>query len=185
MEPINWDAEQYRQSLEKKMKMPHSLSIIIPCYNEHKNISLLLEKIEEEITNDKFELILVDNGSTDQTQEAIKNALDKYSFLKLVIVEKNQGYGYGILEGLKRANGAFLGWTHADLQTHPRDIFRGIQKIFSEKNAKNIFLKGYRRRRPFKDNIFTWGMAVLLSLLFRCQLWENQRSTNYISSKFF
>ncbi len=167
------------------MKKPLDLSIVIPCYNEEKNISLLLEKIEREITNDKFELILVDNGSTDQTQETIKNALSKYSFLKLVIVEKNQGYGYGILEGLKRANGEFLGWTHADLQTHPRDIFRGIQKILSAKNAKNIFLKGYRRRRPFKDNIFTWGMAILLSLLFRCQLREINAQPTIFHRSFF
>ncbi len=167
------------------MKNFKTLSIVIPCYNEEKNISPLLEKIARESVDDGFELVLVDNGSTDQTQKIIQNVLSKYSFLKLVIVEENQGYGYGILKGLEEANGEFLGWTHADLQTHPKDIFKGSKEIFAEKYAENVFLKGHRQGRPLKDNIFTWGMAILLSCIFRCRLWEINAQPTIFHRSFF
>ena len=97
------------------------LSIIIPCYNESKNIPLILEKFESVIKRDDVEVILVNNGSTDNSQMVLDELLPKYPFSKVVKVEVNQGYGFGITSGLCEAKGEFIGYTHADMQTDPAD----------------------------------------------------------------
>ena len=80
------------------------------------------------------------------------------------------GYGGGILVGLSAATGDVLGWTHADLQTDPSDFLIGIKKFDNETGS--LFVKGLRKGRPFADYIFTFGMSVFESLLFRKVYWD-------------
>ena len=82
-------------------------SLIIPCYNEEKNLPLLLERCAKITKHNDVEIILVDNGSTDKSFEVLQNLLPKYRGCRVVRVEKNQGYGFGILAGLKSAKEKF------------------------------------------------------------------------------
>ena len=93
------------------------LSIVIPCYNESKSIPYLLEQFTEVIGTRDIEVILVDNGSVDETPAVLAALLPRYQFVKTTRVDKNQGYGFGILSGLRIGTGDFLGWMHADLQS--------------------------------------------------------------------
>ena len=77
------------------------LDIVVPCYNEEKNIPLILEKFNNVIKNEEIEVILVNNGSTDNSAKIFEDLLPKFSFARTVLVPVNQGYGYGILQGLK------------------------------------------------------------------------------------
>ena len=90
-------------------------SLIIPCFNEAKNIPLLLESCVGVAKVGEVEVILVDNGSTDDTPEVLAKALKDYPGCRSIRVDLNQGYGFGILAGLNCAEGDILGWTHADL----------------------------------------------------------------------
>ena len=91
--------------------MPNKLiSCVISCYNEEKNIAILLDQIKSNNLEKNFEFIIVNNGSTDNSSILIA----KHPFVKLVKVKKNEGYGNGILEGLNNASGEILAWTHAD-----------------------------------------------------------------------
>lgn len=138
-------------------------SLIIPCFNEGKNIPILLEKCKFIKDYENIELILVDNGSTDHTQMIIKQYINEMPYCKLVCIENNLGYGYGILSGLAEAKGEILGWTHADLQTDPRDILKGLE-LFNRDESLH-FVKGRRVNRPLKDAVFTVGMSIFESLL--------------------
>src|SRR3989338_8466712 len=100
------------------MKNP-VLSTIVPCYNEAANIPLILERFKQGIGKNEIEVILVNNGSTDDSKTVLTKMLPQYPFARSIDVAVNQGYGYGILSGLRQARGEFLGWTHADLQTDP------------------------------------------------------------------
>ena len=91
------------------------LSIIIPCFNEELSLNKLVNNCLEYINND-VEIILVDNGSTDNTFESLLSFSLPFNLIP-IRVEKNIGYGNGILCGLKEAKGEVLSWTHADLQT--------------------------------------------------------------------
>jgi glycosyltransferase involved in cell wall biosynthesis len=98
-------------------------SLIIPCYNEAKNIPLLLNRCREMIISKKVEVILVDNGSTDNTAQVLKELLPKFPGCISIHVNVNQGYGFGILCGLRAATGAIIGWTHADSQHYFPEFF--------------------------------------------------------------
>ena len=108
------------------------ISLVIPCYNEKQNLPRLIERCETLVSKHSIEVILVDNGSTDNSSEVI----EEYPFIKLVRIEKNQGYGYGIIQGLTQATGDILSWTHADLQTDPNDLIRGLVYFKTSKNPE-------------------------------------------------
>ena len=157
------------------------LSIVVPCYNEEKNIPLIVERFSEVIKRNDIEVILVDNGSNDNSAEVLANLVPKYSFLKTVKVEINQGYGYGILQGLKAATGKFIGWTHADMQTDPIDVIKALDLIEKEPADDKIFVKGNRKGRPLFDEFFTFSMGCFETLLLGEFLWDINAQPNIFS----
>lgn len=161
-------------------------SIVVPCYNERENIPLLLKAFSDSLGSRKdIEIIIVDNGSTDGSDEVICELLPQYSFAVKVTVEKNKGYGYGILSGLRVAKGDFLGWTHADLQTPPADVIRAIDLISRASVPEKTYVKGNRHGRAKSDTFFTFGMSVLELILTRKWLYDINAQPNLFSRSFF
>ena len=85
----------------------YDLSLIIPAYNEGGNLEVLFERLKP-LAKKNIEIIVVDNGSTDNTRELFQLQSEKGNDFQLVRLEKNQGYGGGILAGLKHANADIL-----------------------------------------------------------------------------
>jgi len=160
------------------------LSLIIPCYNEAANLPLLLQRCASLGESHDIEIILVDNGSTDSSPEVLKNLLPNYPHCRSVSVPVNQGYGYGVLSGLRAATGELLAWTHADMQTDPMDVLRGLE-IFNRHGSSNFYVKGRRIKRPLVDDFFTIGMSVFETLLLRARLWDINAQPNLFSRSFF
>jgi len=139
------------------------LSIVIPCFNESLSIKKLVDSCLKVIKNDT-EIILVDNGSTDETF----NTLKELSLPKNIIpirIDENIGYGNGILYGLNKAKGEVLSWTHADLQTDISDVFNGYNRYKTELINKKCMVKGERKNRNYFDFFFTFSMGVYCSLV--------------------
>lgn len=171
-------------------------SLVIPCYNEAANLPLLLERcagllaagqniaqgVAQDIAQD-IEIVLVDNGSTDNSPEVLSTLLPKYPGCRSVRVEHNQGYGFGILSGLRAAKGEILGWTHADMQTDPQDALRGLE-LFARHGGK-VFAKGRRYGRPLADTAFTVGMSVFESVLLGTRLWDINAQPTMFPRSFF
>lgn len=149
-------------------------SIIIPCYNEADNIEDLIRKIM--LLQDKYDLeyILVENGSKDGSRQYFTNYVEgKYKNIKVVYVDENKGYGYGIQEGIKLAAGEYVGWIHADLQVPPEvlcDFFEEVKKNCD--SAKPLFLKGRRTNRSIFDRFFTNGQSFFNTCLFKVKLYD-------------
>jgi len=149
------------------------LSVVIPCFNEAENIVLLLKELKEVFLTSKYniEVIVVDGCSTDDTNLLLKEEfrnLDKNIF-SLILMESQNGYGNDILEGLKKSRYEYLCWTHADLQTDPNDVIRGLEIIDSHAGGKQ-FIKGKRKYRPFFDLLLTYGMQVIVFFLLKVRL---------------
>ena len=144
------------------------LSIVVPCYNEAKSLKTVAEKFAHAFRNVDFELVMVNNGSTDNSAQVFAELFASgktFPFVKVVDVPLNQGYGYGILQGLKAASGDILGWTHADLQTDPGDVARAFMLMLNQKDPNKVLVQGRRLGRPLGDQFFTFAMQVLASVV--------------------
>jgi polyisoprenyl-phosphate glycosyltransferase len=139
------------------------LSIVIPCYNESDSINLLIDKLLKILKNN-IEIILVDNGSIDGTYNKLIS-LNLPKNIKVVRVIKNLGYGNGIIQGLKSTKGEIVAWTHADLQTDPRDVIKCYKEYEQDLIDKKCIVKGKRKKRSFKEQIITLGMSLYCSVI--------------------
>lgn len=160
------------------------LSIVVPCYNEEGNIPTLLEKFGGAVRGRDAEVVLVDNGSTDGTAGLLDRLLPEYPFARTVTVPVNQGYGYGILQGLKAARGDFLGWTHADLQTDPADVMKAYEILEERGWDKRIYVKGNRKGRRLFDRFFTAGMGVFETVYLGQRLYDVNAQPNLFAREF-
>lgn len=158
-------------------------SLVIPCYNEAENLPSLLKRCSALTKNSNIEIIIVDNGSTDKTEEVLQILLPNYPGIRSIRVSDNKGYGYGIICGLKAAVGNVLGWTHADMQADPQDFLEGLRII--EEHGSNVFVKGRRYGRPFMDTFFSLGMGIFETLLLFKPMWEINAQPTIFSRKFF
>lgn len=161
------------------------LSLIIPCFNEALNIPLLLKRCGEVISEENIEVIIVDNGSTDDTNKVLNNIAHKYPFIVRVRLKKNLGYGHGIITGLQNASGEIVGWTHADMQTDPADVLSGLSFFMNSDNPQNVFVKGKRYGRPYLDTIFTIGMSLFETVLLRKGMWDINSQPTLFHKDFF
>jgi glycosyltransferase involved in cell wall biosynthesis len=139
----------------------------------------------ESVNQLNIEIILVDNGSTDETPRILAELIKPYAFLRSVRVAKNQGYGFGILSGLTAAKGQYLAWTHADMQTDPADVLYGLEIINKTPLATHLFIKGQRCNRPFGDVFFTWGMGIFETLLLGVWLFDINAQPTIFPKSFF
>ncbi len=155
------------------MKQP-TLSVVLPCYNEAKSIPVILERFSQVIGNRPVELVLVNNGSFDNTAEVLKKELKnpKYKFARTVLVKKNQGYGYGIMFGLKHCNGDILSYTHADQQCDPNDVVRTYDELLKHSDKEKILIKGKRKQRVLSELIITTVFHIIASAIF-CRIFDD------------
>ncbi len=125
-----------------------SVSIVIPAYNEYQNLTILIKEINFSIENEFiYEIIVVDDNSSDKTQELTKE--EKFKNLKLIKNSKNFGQSYSILAGINEARYDTIITLDADLQNNPKDIIKLYKIYISNSNIKLV--GGIRNKR--KDNM--------------------------------
>ncbi len=111
-----------------------SISVIVPCYNEEQNITRFRTELISIINklSDDYEIILVDDGSSDNTLKEMKKLKRISKRIKIVIHEKNKGLGSAVRTGIKNATKELLITLDSDLTFHPNQI----------RNLLNRFNKG-------------------------------------------
>lgn len=104
------------------------ISILIPTYNEEKTLSKIVEKT---LDNKKYklELIIIDDGSTDNTIEVLKKNFSKNENIKIISNETNHGKGFAIREGIKNSTGEIILIQDADLEYNPLEHNRLLDPI--------------------------------------------------------
>ena len=151
------------------------LSIVLPCYNESGNIINIFERFRE-ILKDRsdVEVLMVNNGSSDNTSEIMAEELKKpeNSFAKVVDVKVNKGYGFGIMSGVNAAGGEYIAWTHADMQTDPKDVLAALDLIQQFPADAKVLIKGRRIARNILDTFFTFGMSIISSIALSTKLYD-------------
>lgn len=108
-----------------------NLSIIIPAYNEKDSLPKLLEQISKEMAplNLDYEIIVIDDGSTDGTDEILRELKSSHQKLRAYIFRKNYGKSAALSEGFKQARGERVITMDADLQDDPGEIPNLLKKL--------------------------------------------------------
>ena len=133
---------------------PH-LSLVIPAYNEQENIEALLTRVEGALsrTGRPFEVIIVDDGSTDRTPELLRQGMSRLPWLRVLRMGRNGGQSAAFEAGFAAARGDVIATIDADLQNDPEEIPRLLPLLDGYD-----MVTGWRKDR--QDTPFQGGRAA-------------------------
>ena len=145
------------------------LSIIVPVYNEEKTVIDVLNKIKSNSSNlFKYEIIVIDDGSTDQSRKLLED--NKHLYDKLLVNESNKGKGFSVKKGLLNASGTHIIFQDADLEYDPVH-FKKFEKIFLDFDADGIIgsrfiYSNYTRSHNILNKIANTFLTFIFNLLY-------------------
>ncbi|OGK62940.1 hypothetical protein A2334_06185 [Candidatus Roizmanbacteria bacterium RIFOXYB2_FULL_38_10] len=125
------------------------LSVIIPVFNEEKNIKPLLDRVLPIVRTYNFEIIFVNDGSSDKTAKTIKEAGENDKNIKLISFYRNFGHQMALSAGYKHAHGNCVVTIDSDLQDPPEIIPQMVEEW--EKGSKIVYA---RREKRDVDSFF-------------------------------
>jgi glycosyltransferase involved in cell wall biosynthesis len=142
------------------------ITVIIPAYNEIKTIHEILRRVQAE--NVAEEIIVVDDGSTDGTVQALET-YNGNSLVHPILHEKNQGKGAAIRTGIQNARGDVIIIQDADLEYNPRDFTALLQPL--EEGIADVvygsrFLGGPRRPTMFWHMVANKMLTLMTNILY-------------------
>lgn len=137
------------------VKFMENLSVILPAYNEEENIAryvITAESLLGELV-DNFEIIIINDGSTDNTGAVCKELAEKFDSVRVISKQKNEGYGWALKSGFKAANFELIFFTDSDGQFDLRYLANLLEHV-----DKYEMVVGFRskRRDPLKRRFFSY-----------------------------
>jgi len=147
------------------------LSIIIPIYNEEKNLAILYQEVEDILgrLSLSYEIIAIDDGSTDKSAQIIKEIAGKDNNFKVITFKRNFGQTAAMSAGIDASQGEIIIPMDADLQNDPADIPKFLEKI----NEGFDVVSGWRVNRQDKlitRKIPSWVANYLISFITKVKL---------------
>ena len=134
------------------------LSIVVPCFNEDESVGIFLEEIQKTLKDYNFEVIYVNDGSSDNTLKYIKELASKNSNVKYISFSRNFGKESAIFAGLKYASGDYICLMDADLQHPPKLIPEMLEAVLDEgydvAAARRVSRKGEPKIKSFFSHRF-------------------------------
>jgi len=120
------------------------LSIVIPVHNEAENIGVLIKEIVDSMINIKYEIIVVDDDSSDNTLDVLSEMKIKIDNLRIIKHSANYGQSFAIKSGIEHAKSDWIATLDGDGQNDPSDILRLFNILLTMKKNKNIMIAGHR-----------------------------------------
>lgn len=139
------------------------ISIIVPVYNEEKTICSVLKKLISLRLKFKYEIIVIDDGSSDSTAKEIRK--NKSSKIKIISHNKNSGKGAAIKSGIDSAKGDFVLIQDADLEYSPSEIINLLRPLENKSNTElrhtAVYGSRFLNKNTVIPKIYYWGNKVL------------------------
>ena len=148
------------------------LSLVIPCYNEQENVPTLIQRVEASLNKvgKPFEVIIIDDGSTDSTPQLLADAMAKHAWLRVIRMAKNGGQSAAFEAGFAAAKGEIIATIDADLQNDPEEIPRLVPMLDEQKVD---MITGWRKDRQ-DTNFRRWQSRQAN----RIRNWVTQETVN-------
>lgn len=146
------------------MQKLNELSLFFPAYNEEGNVERTVEKaipVLKQVAN-KYEILIINDGSKDKTGEIADKLAGKYSFIRAIHHSPNQGYGGALKAGFYNAKYDWIVFTDIDGQFD----FSEVKKLIDLTSQADV-IATYRLNRSdsFKRKVFGFGWTVLANIL--------------------
>jgi len=141
------------------------ISIVSPVYNAEQIVDLLVQRISEEVSKitPDYEIILVEDGSPDNSWAAIERNCKKDSRVKGIKLSRNFGQHYAITAGLDHAQGEWVVVMDCDLQDRPEEIINLYNK--AKEGYDIVLARRYERKDTLFKRFFSWAFYQILSYL--------------------
>jgi len=156
------------------------LSVVVPCYNEEQRLPRTIELIERylDARGEPYELILVDDGSADETRKVMDEAAARHPAVKIVALPKNRGKGRALAEGVQVSRGETVLVTDADLST-PIDELPKLEAALAKGAGVAIGSRAVRGSRvELAQPIYRVLMGKVFNLIVQAVLlpgiWDTQ-----------
>ena len=134
------------------------LSIVVPCYNEEESVGIFIKEIQKVLADYNFEVIYINDGSSDNTLNEIKDIADANPNVKYISFSRNFGKESAIYAGLKNSTGDLICVMDVDLQHPPSLLPEMIETISNEDYdvvaARRISRKGESKIKSFFSRLF-------------------------------
>lgn len=143
-----------------------NLSVIIPVYNEVKNIEEIIKRVQA--TKLVSEIVIVDDGSQDGTRDLLNN-IGSGESLNVILHEKNQGKGAAVVTGMRAAKGDVILIQDADLEYDPRDyptLLRPIEEGLADVVYGSRFLGAAHRVTMFWHQVANQLLTLMTNILY-------------------
>jgi dolichyl-phosphate beta-glucosyltransferase len=144
------------------------LTIVIPVFNEAQRIASFLTDVTEYVNRCTFscEVLLIDDGSTDQTIPLVKSLLDQHvpGMYRIEHLERNQGKGGALRKGMLSARGLYILFLDADGSTAISELDNFVP-AFSAENDIYIAIRSKKHAAPLKRKLFGYGYIFLANFI--------------------
>jgi len=143
------------------------ISVVVPAHNEEGNIAVLYERLSETLADESWELIVVDDGSTDETYATVAALSRKFANVRGLSLSRNFGHQYALLAGLDHARGDAVISMDADLQ-HPVELLpqmlhswrEGALVVLTKRRAAEETSYFKRTSSDVFYRFFSWSSGV-------------------------
>ena len=156
--------------------MATKLSVVVPCYNEENRFQKGLTHYLSYLSKQKYpwELILVNDGSHDQTVELMRDSAREKSNIQIVTYSRNHGKGYAIIQGVKAAHGQYILFTDLDhsvpiatVESFFKYFEKGYQVVIGSRRVKGSKILIHQH---FLRELLGKGFTLLVKLLIDWQI---------------
>ena len=160
---------------------PHPLlSVVVPVFNEEDNIKLLIASIENALLKYSYELIFIDDSSSDSSCEIIKTEANPHT--NLIAFESRKGQSSALAAGIQRAQGRYIVTMDGDLQNDPTDIPKMLDLI--QKEGWDMVI-GFRQNRqdPFLKTMPSKIANFIIRITTQLQIRDSGCALKVMTSK--
>ena len=156
------------------------LTIVMPCYNEgtriYRNLIETITQVEKFC--DSFRILVVNDGSTDETENEVKRAMSQDNRIGLITYSKNRGKGYAVRRGIMNAQSEYVAFLDSDLELPPYLLENFLKRMKSEPKVGIVIGSKMHPdsqvEYPALRKIMSTGYYIFLKILFGLKLKDTQ-----------